>query len=443
MSSNDTEVKRDRNAGKGIPTISRVCKDGALVELVYDAEGRKTALAVSRHNGLWNIEQEVRIETGERLVPYSPSNNLIANECVLLPSAVTDYGSKERLLEEIAAFIHRYADLSPQFEKFATYYVLLTWVYDAFNELPYLRFRGDYGTGKTRGLMTIGSLCYKPFFASGASTVSPIFHTLDTFGGTLVFDEADLRFSDAKADIVKILNNGNVRGLPVLRTVVTRAKEFNPHAFHVYGPKIIGMRESFEDRALESRFLTEETGQRPLRPGIPIHLPDSLKREALELRNKLLHFRLVNRFAVATDPSVVTPEIEPRLNQTALSLLSLVDSPALRAEMTDILIKQQAELVNERSQTIAAQVLQATIEAFSANSGSSVSIREIADSFNARHAGDYNRFLSNKAVGTVLRKRLRLATQKSRGIYVVPISELPKIDVLAKRLGVERLGTSP
>lgn len=432
--------KRSQDA---IPTISRVSKDGTLVELVYDAEARKTALAVSRHNGLWNIERQVRIETGERLVPYSPSNNLIANECVLLPSTVTDYGSKERLLEEIATFIHRYADLSPGFEKFATYYVLLTWVHDAFNELPYLRFQGDYGTGKTRGLMTIGSLCYKPFFASGASTVSPIFHTLDTFGGTLVFDEADLRFSDAKADIVKILNNGNVRGLPVLRTVVTRAKEFNPHAFHVYGPKIIGMRESFEDRALESRFLTEETGQRPLRAGIPIHLPDSLKREALELRNKLLHFRLVNRFAVATDPSVVTPEIEPRLNQMALSLLSLVDSPALRAEMTDALIRQQADLINERSQTIAAQVLQAVIEAFQKSDGASIPLREIANGFNTRHASDYNRFLSNKAVGTVLRKRLRLATQKSRGVYVVPASELPKIDVLAKRFGVERLGTTP
>ena len=65
-------------------------------------------------------------------------------------------------------------------------------------------FRGDYGTGKTRALLAIGSLCYKPFFASGASTVSPIFHVLDAFGGTLVLDEADLRFSDATADLTKI-----------------------------------------------------------------------------------------------------------------------------------------------------------------------------------------------------------------------------------------------
>lgn len=53
----------------------------------------------------------------------------------------------------------------------AAHYVLLTWVYDAFSDLAYLRFRGDFGTGKTRALLTIGSLCYKPFFASGASTV--------------------------------------------------------------------------------------------------------------------------------------------------------------------------------------------------------------------------------------------------------------------------------
>jgi tRNA A37 threonylcarbamoyladenosine biosynthesis protein TsaE len=72
------------------------------------------------------------------------------------------------------------------FENVATHYVLLTWLYDAFNELPYLRLRGDYGSGKTRALLTIGSLCYKAFFASGASTVSPTFHTLDAFRGTLM-----------------------------------------------------------------------------------------------------------------------------------------------------------------------------------------------------------------------------------------------------------------
>lgn len=316
-------MKSTETPGKNIatPTVSRVTAD-TLIELVFDPATRQTALAVSRFGGLWNIEQEVRIETGETLVPYSAKNNLIANECVLLPSCPVEYGLKDELIADIRTFLHRYVDLSPLFEQIAPYYVLLSWVHDAFGELPYLRLRGDYGTGKTRGLLAIGSLCYRPFFASGASTTSPIFHTMDSFGGTLILDEADLPYSDARADIVKIFNNGTVKGIPVLRTIQNRHKEFNPQAFKVFGPKIIAMRGSFTDRALESRFITEETGLRPLRPDIPIHLPASLKSEALELRNRLLHFRLSEFFNIKTDTSALIEGVEPRLNQTALPAAS-------------------------------------------------------------------------------------------------------------------------
>ena len=73
-------------------------------------------------------------------------------------------------------------------------------------------------------------------------------------GGTLLLDETDLRFSDKSADLVKILNNGTVDGLPVLRTLQNTQKEFNPAAFTVYGPKIVAMRGSFRDDALEKVF---------------------------------------------------------------------------------------------------------------------------------------------------------------------------------------------
>src|ERR1700743_2696081 len=161
-----------------IPTVSRVAGD-TLIELVYDPTKRETALAVSRFGGLWDIEREGRIDTGELLVPYAATNNLISNECVLLPSTPVEYGLKKELLADIRAFLHRYVDLSPLFEAVTAHYVLLTWAYDAFGELPYLRLQGEYGTGKTRGLLAIGSLCYKPFFASGASSTSAIFRTMD------------------------------------------------------------------------------------------------------------------------------------------------------------------------------------------------------------------------------------------------------------------------
>jgi len=50
----------------GTPTVATLAKD-TIVELVYDPDQRKTGLAVSRFGGLWNIEQAVRIHTGETL----------------------------------------------------------------------------------------------------------------------------------------------------------------------------------------------------------------------------------------------------------------------------------------------------------------------------------------------------------------------------------------
>ena len=421
-----------------VPTVARVCSDGTLIELVYDPLERRTALAVSRFGGLWNIEKSVRIETGDTLVPYSAQNNLIANECVLLPSRPVEFGFKDELLADIRGFLHRYVDLSPLFEEVAAHYALMTWVHDAFGELPYLRLRGDYGTGKTRALLAIGSLCYRPFFASGASTTSPIFHTLNSFGGTLVLDEADLPHSDTRADLVKILNNGTVQGMPVLRTVVNKHKEFNPAAFKVFGPKIIAMRERFRDPALESRFLTEETGMRPLRPDIPIQLPPSLKAEALELRNRLLHFRFCEYTKIKSDTSVIVKDIEPRLNQTALSLLSVVDNPQLRTEIQDWLISQNERTIADRRATPEAGVVAALIASFAAVEKHHVLLGTVTDRFNDAHEAAYGHPMTHKWVGYMLRVRLGIATHRSGGVYVVPASERTKVEALARRYGLDQ-----
>jgi hypothetical protein len=85
------------------------------------------------------------------------------------------YGSEEQLVDELRTYLHRYVDLSPIFETISVYYILLSWLYESFNELPYLRIRGDFGSGKTRFLLILGSVTFRPIFASGASTISPLF----------------------------------------------------------------------------------------------------------------------------------------------------------------------------------------------------------------------------------------------------------------------------
>jgi hypothetical protein len=351
----------EQNKKQMVSTASAILEDGTIVEMAFQPQLRRTVLVIY-NAGRWTLQDAIDLGSDARLVPFSPNNNLIKNEVVLLPSEPSIYGSEEELVADIQQFIHRHVDLDASFEKVATYYVILTWLYDAFNELPYLRFRGDYGTGKTRTLLILGSLCYKGFFASGASTVSPIFHTLDAFRGTLIFDEADFRFSDEKAEIVKILNNGNVRGLPVLRTMMNRQREFNPQAFHVFGPKIVATRGSYDDKGLESRFLTQEMGSRQLRSDIPINLPGSFKDEALDLRNKLLLYRFHRRMDVKLDPSLVDPKLEPRLNQILLPLLSVVSDDGLRSDLRSMALDAQHSLVADRGLLVEAQVLEILAE---------------------------------------------------------------------------------
>lgn len=421
---------------RGIPTVSWSGNDGRMAELIYDKEEERTAFAMWR-GGAWSIEETIEMDSGDHLVPFSPKNNLIRNDVVALPSEPVEYGSEEALVGEITDFIHRYLEVSEPFERIASYYVLLTWLYDAFKEMPYLRFQGDYGTGKTRALLTVGALCYKAFFASGASTVSPIFHILDAFRGTLIFDEADFRFSDEKAEIVKILNNGNVDGLPVLRTIQDRQKEFNPRAFKVFGPKIVAMRGSYDDKALESRFLTEPMGTKSLRTDIPINVPDGHKAEALKLRNKLLLFRFRNRAKARLDPSLVNPALEPRLNQILVPLLSVVSDAKLRADISAMAADTQRSLIADRSQSVEAQVLKVLLTLMEKLGQVAVPLGDIGAALFERYGTEFNRPITSRWVGSVVRKRLGLQTYKRYGVFAVPVTEKLKIEHLCRRYGVE------
>jgi hypothetical protein len=431
----------DRRRQRSIPTVSAVLPSGGLVEMVYRPAERESAFVVWEDEK-WRAENTITLEPSRRLVPYSPQNNLFRNDVVLLPSEPEEYESEERLVADVQAFIHRYTDLSPVFEQLASYYVLLSWVYDRFNELPYLRFRGDPGTGKTRCLLIIGSLCYKPIFASGASTVSPLFRILDAVRGTLIIDEGDFRLSDERAEIVKILNNGNARGFPVLRSEATPQREFNPTAYAVFGPKLVATRGYFDDRALESRFVTEEMGQGRLRHDIPISLPAAYKDEALRLRNKLLLFRFRNCAKPVITEDLVDRTIEPRLNQIFVPLLSIVADPHARADIMDLARRYNRELAAERGMDAEAQILEIIRDLLASDAEATLAVKQITSQFVERHDADYDRKITTKWIGGLIRRRLQLRTQKSHGVFVIPASEKLKLARLYERYGVDPEGAS-
>lgn len=422
------------------PTISATLQSGEIVELVYLPELQKTQLAIWKNGNCELVD--FYEQSGNVLMPYPAKNNLIKHRIVLLSGKPMEFDNVERLSAEIQSFLHRYTDISPTFETIAVSYILLSWVYEHFNELPYLRFRGEPGSGKTRSLLTIGSLCYKPIMASGASTISPIFRLLDSVRGTLILDEGDFRFSDEKAEIIKILNNGNAKGFPVLRSEAVNKQEFDPKAFHVFGPKVIATRNHFSDHALETRCLTEDMRNRNVRSDIPLNLPENFTAEAENLRNKLLLFRFqylsgmieqsVYQFDSETNQS---QKLEPRMKQLLTPLLSVTFSEENQKEILTFAENYQEELLIERSNEIEAQVVEVLSEITSANP-EKVSIKELTIEFIKKYSDDYERKITPKWIGSVVRRKLGIKTYKSGGLFFISQKELRKTFVLKEKYEV-------
>ncbi|RLE39841.1 hypothetical protein DRZ77_03465, partial [Candidatus Woesearchaeota archaeon] len=206
--------KKEKEKKEKIEECAYLILENRPVELIYREDEKKLYFICFDEDG--KLVQKSAIQIGEKIyVP--PKSDLVKLGAVLIPQGVANYESEEKLLQEIQAFIHKYVDVSEDFEIFASYYVLLSYVYDRFNSIVYLRFLGDFGTGKSRALDVIGKLCYRPIILSGTVTPAPIYRLQGLYKGTLLIDEGDLKKSDATNDIIKILTCGFEKGKPVLR----------------------------------------------------------------------------------------------------------------------------------------------------------------------------------------------------------------------------------
>ncbi|MCU0694327.1 MAG: toprim domain-containing protein, partial [Polyangiaceae bacterium] len=242
-------AKAEDKDERSSPDSYETSAGGVIGDLVFEQcvrwseIGEPSSYFAIRHpNG--EIAQKPLVDCGgTTYVPYPAKIALIKRKVILFPSEPVDYGSQKALLNDVRSFIHRWLDVDPFYEQLASYYVMFTWLFDMFETLPYLRALGDYGTGKTRFIQTIGAVCYRPMFVSGASTASPIFRVMDMFKGTLVVDEADFAKSDAAVEIIKIVNVGYSRGGVVLRSEKDEESDsYYPSAKDVFGPKILATR---------------------------------------------------------------------------------------------------------------------------------------------------------------------------------------------------------
>jgi hypothetical protein len=419
---------------KKVSRKASVVFDDKVIETIYDPLLEKTQFVCYSKNDELEIVDKIE-KNGEEIYPLDSRADIINKKVVLFPSEPVEYQSEEILIKEIQNFIHKYLEISPMFEKISSYYVLFSWIHDRFHEVPYLRAIGDYGSGKSRLLQTVGSICYRPIFTGGATTTAPIFRILNEINGTLVLDEADLRVSDMSTDIVKILNAGYQKSGNVLRMGGKEMQDLK--AFDVFGPKIVATREKFGDKALESRFLVEEMGIGVLRNDIPRRLSDEFWNEAQALRNKLLMWRFRNYFKKLNFYEKPIEGIHPRLGQIISPLMTIIESEEMKNDLKVFINKYNDELIADRNLSREADIVFAILKIETDNNQKDITVGEIANFLNTE-TFDYEDRITAKKVGWYLSSKMQLKTERTRNGFVLNTNRNRKrIDFWKERFGIE------
>ena len=116
--------------------------------------------------------------------------------------------------------------------------------------------------------------------------------------------------------------------------------------------------------------------------------------------------------------------------------MSVVADDKLRSELRAMALEAQLNLVADRGLLIEAQVLEILAELMGGSQRPVVPVSEIATGLIERYGSEYDRPVTNRWVGSILRKRLNIRTYKSHGVYVVPMQERPKIELFCTRFGI-------
>jgi len=373
-------------------------KDGDnIVETIYDPEINTTRYLVGSSG---NISQEDSyVWKGEEYKPLSVISQELRAGVLKLASGYEEYVSREELVKEIQAFIHDYVDVSESFEIVSAYYVLMTWVSDKFQDVPYLRVRGNPGCGKSTFLKVIAEVCYKATVMNTDPSESTLYRTMDKIRGTLFVDEADFYRSSKTSGMVKILNNGVSQGGTVSRSRATKEGSYETEYFQVFGPKVLANRSVFQDDALESRCITEYMVGENIRPEVLVNRGKEFYARASILRNKLLKYRMDNLHTIQpVDSKNINSKLNNRSRQIGVALVTLMKKEHV-SHLDKILMQTEEKLNTIRDNSLEVDITKVLLIGIS-KGRSYFTVGEIAgmlDRFNALHEK-----VTPRKVGSVL-----------------------------------------
>jgi hypothetical protein len=148
----------------------------------------------------------------------------------------------------------------------------LSYIYQAWDAVPYLYIGGPLGSGKSRLFEVLGRLVFRPLSSSNM-TGAALFRTLHSQGGCLLLDEAErLRNTQdpATGEIMSMLLAGYKKGGTATRLEPVGDSGFKTVSFDVFGPKalacIAGLPPALASRAIPvTMFRSPPGSEKPRR----------------------------------------------------------------------------------------------------------------------------------------------------------------------------------
>ncbi|MHB8522084.1 MAG: hypothetical protein ACYDH9_15165, partial [Limisphaerales bacterium] len=134
--------------------------------------------------------------------------------------------------------------------------------------------------------------------------------------------------------------------------------------------------------------------------------------------------------------SLVDRSIEPRLNQIFVPLLSIIEDKEAQQSLKDVARQYHREMVNERGLDTEAQLLEVIQSLLLSSENGNLTLADITSRFTDLYADQYERKITHKWIGWVIRRRLRLNTYRSREGYMIPSTETPKLERLYEKYGL-------
>jgi hypothetical protein len=261
------------------------CESGVPVEIIRDPQNPRRLVFLRWENGSCSIFDSIEHQ-GTVFVPPDPTSCSFPE--LGLPDRVLSCGDPSDLQADVGSTISKFVKLRHEDLRIVSAFVLASWFPECFEVAPYLFVVGPLGSGKTKLLKILWSMCRRSVIV-GDLRPGSLYKLLDTWKPTLIIDELELGTSMASSEFLRMLRTGSMPGVPTPR---------NGLRFCTYGMKVIASRQPINDAALLSRGIV--ISMLPASEDTPPLDEQVIHELENEWQAKLCQFRLENFELVKT-----------------------------------------------------------------------------------------------------------------------------------------------